>query len=152
MSAIVCRIEKIEKHPNADKLELLNLTWSDRCELIDDEKDHRVQVVTGPHYLVGSLGVFIEAGSFIPGYMVEDFWLGGRGSTKQWFQVVSKNMRGIESPGIFGGQVWQIDRTKLWRVWDGFKDWWTVGMDVSAYLGIRNDVPVGSVSTYASKH
>lgn len=149
--ALVCRIASIRKHPNADRLDLVDLTMHNDG-VID------VTVVTGPHYRAGQRGVWISPGSIIPGYLAEDLWLCGRGGSNQWHEIGEKNMRGIVSPGMFCGEIYQKVRSdsrsveryeKLksegaapdpfsdWITWPFWRDHWKDGEDVSAYLGIR---------------
>jgi hypothetical protein len=159
MSAIVCTVVGIDKHPNADNLEILILSiW----DFVGQDVEP-VRVVTGPHYRIGQHGVYVKAGCAIPGYLAEDAWLVGRGKANQWYRVLSKPMRGIESPGLFFGQFYEKDtrlnttfkdlraenraafQTPLpddhptpnpvyqWRYW---RDHWKIGQDVAPYLGV----------------
>jgi tRNA-binding EMAP/Myf-like protein len=141
--AIVCRVAKIEKHPNADRLELVTVDYEWGAST----------VVTGPHYAEGQLGIYIRPGAVIPGYIAEDCWLVGRGGSNAWTPIVTKNMRGIESPGLFCGAFYKKlrgdprseERFTLqgepldddWIAWRYWRDHWKVAEDVSAYLGIR---------------
>lgn len=138
-SVRVVKVETLEPHPNGDRLDVLTLTGG-------------VKVVTGKHYRAGQLGVYFPPGCLIPGYLAEDLWLKGRVGCFQWTEVSGKNMRGIESPGVFAGEVYCKVRSdprsvKLfamrggsdegdWIRWPYWRDWWRIGDDVAAYLGV----------------
>ena len=155
MSATVCRIAGISKHPNADRLELVLLEWLPIAV-------GPVVLVTGPHYMAGHMGVYIPPGSVIPGHLAVESWLVGKGSIDKPYTVQSKNMRGITSPGIFMGQWYKkdasdersIERYQMqvdggmepnlmripfneeWIKWRYWRDEWKLGQDVSAELGV----------------
>lgn len=127
MSATVVRIESITKHPNADRLEIITLS-------------NGVSLVTGPHYFVGSLGVYIPTGSWLPGYLAKDLWLTGKAnSSDKWVAVEPRNMRGVMSEGLFCGSEYQNDRDGDVIAWGYWQNHWTEGDDAGAYLGIRED-------------
>jgi hypothetical protein len=154
VNATVCVVMGVKPHPNADKLDLLDVM------LVGQGVNDRVTVVTGKHYRKEQLGIFIPAGLTIPGWMAEDMWLFGRATAmKNRFDVRVVTLRGIESPGLFYGHVYRKDgsdersiqrfekqkaeggekpdhlpegwmRAAFWR------KWWQLGDDVTAYLGL----------------
>lgn len=151
--AIVAHVDSIEKHPNADRLEVLTVRW-----LKDGQLGHHA-VVTGRHYRVGQLGVLILPPAKLPGWLAEDLWLFGSERAKQLplFEVRAMQIRGEWSAGLFSGQVYRKDRddprsaerfaaqqrmagAKVtdddWIVWPAWRDEWAIGDDVAGALGI----------------
>ena len=151
MSAIVCQVINIEPHPNADRLELIHVSWPVRVESSSSLLESPAvvaatfvpfeteRIVTGPHYRIGQLGVYIAAGQQIPGWLAKELWMVGAANTEPLIPVVAKNMRGITSPGVFCGSAFQNDRTSPWQTWDHWNPDWRVGQDVSASLGVVDD-------------
>src|SRR6266568_4340872 len=88
----IVRIRGIDVHPDADRLVILRLNVG-------------VDVVAGPHYEEGQLGVYIPAPVIIPGWLAEDLWMVKKGD--RWVVVEPRIMRGVPSPGIFCGQRWR---------------------------------------------
>lgn len=127
MSAKVCEIVSIEPHPDADRLEIILVTGPGVVE----------KIVVGKHYKVGQLGVYIVAGQLIPNWLAKDLWMVGKGNSEDLIPVVIKNMRGIQSPGIFCGQTFQNDRDSPWQTWSHWQPDWKLGDDVSEALGVR---------------
>lgn len=108
--SVVAKVVQIVPHPNADKLDVLTLLWTDGPSHTGGESFDMVKVVTGKHYREGQLGVYIRPGCLIPGWLAEDLWLlGTQKAHEQWFEVRTIKMRGIESPGLFCGETYQKD-------------------------------------------
>ena len=83
---VIGRIEKIEKHPNADKLLV--------CQ-INVGKDAPVQIVTGAHNIFeGALVPVCLDGSHIPGP------LHGQPKTEEGVTIHNGALRGVESFGM----------------------------------------------------
>jgi tRNA-binding EMAP/Myf-like protein len=123
--AEVVLIKSIKPHPNAERLDLVE---------VQRGEGKNVTLVTGPHYRAGSRGVWIHPDTRIPGYLARDLWLSGSGN--EWFEVRQLEMRGVVSPGLLSGEVWQKDRSADWERWPLFLDSWKVGRDVANYLGV----------------
>ncbi len=123
MTATVCHVAFLTRHPDADRLVLLELS-------------NGVTVVTGDHYEEGQRGIYIAPYSTIPGYLAEDLWMLGKGNTNQWVDIGERVVRGINSPGTFAGAKWRTEPGKPWNTTWYFRDRWKDGDDVSDFLGI----------------
>jgi hypothetical protein len=127
MTAQVVKVAAIIPHPDPEtiRLEILSLS-------------NGIEIVTGKHYEVGQLGIYIPAKAMIPGWLAEELWLVAKGDA--WFEVQSKVMRGVPSPGVFIGQRYRKDKDRPSFDWETFPQWrdrWVEGDDVAAYLGVR---------------
>lgn len=158
MYATVQRIESIRPHPDETrtKIEVIKL----RREASDG-----VELVTGKHYRVGLLGIYLKAGCWIPGWLAEDLWLVGKKRGNEPFEVRSINIFGVESPGLFCGAEYMNDGSEAsaerykklekeggraigtnrqdgkhqgdWITWPRWRSHWTEGMVLDGYLGVR---------------
>jgi tRNA-binding EMAP/Myf-like protein len=145
--AVVGRIMAIASHPNADRLEVIKVAFNE-----DPGSD--VMLVTGKHYRVGDLGVWLRPGAWIPGWLAFDLWMVGKERATQPFEVREIPIRGVVSPGLWCGQWYRKDKSKesrlRWddiqrgggRVVDGWIEWnrwgpaWKVGDTVDEALGV----------------
>lgn len=128
MSATVVRVDSIERHPSADRLLLLRLAASGIHGWT-----YGWTVVTGDHYEQDQLGVYIEEGAWIPGWLAKDLWIG---SGSAWVHVDRRELRGIWSPGVFAGAKFRPNPGLAWQAWRGWSADWKTGDDVTAELGI----------------
>jgi tRNA-binding EMAP/Myf-like protein len=152
----VVEINEIVPHPNADRLEILQLARPDPVQGAWFE-----QIVAGKHYAKGSRGVYLPPGCILPGWLAEDMWLVGFGNANRWFTIESKVMRGVPSPGLFAGEWYMKDRgdeqsvrryaklreagatmltttdNKEWLRWPMWQSRWKVGDDVGDYIGVQ---------------
>lgn len=122
MSAIVTSIMTVDKHPDADRLDVVMLA-------------NGLKVVTGEHYGPGEQCVFIDAGSIIPGWLAEDMWMVKKG--RKEVLVEERIIRGVTSKGIIAGKRYQKNRERPLEPWPMWREWWQRGDDVSEFLGIR---------------
>jgi hypothetical protein len=104
--AIVARIFDVRPHPNADRLEIIRVSWGFPC----------VDLVTGKHYREGDLGVCLRPGALIPGWLAHDLWLVGKNRSDQPFIVRDIEIRGVASPGLWAGQWYRNDSSKESRL------------------------------------
>lgn len=148
--ATVQRIESIRPHPDETRT---------RIEVI--KLGSGVELVTGKHYRVGLLGIFLRAGCLIPGWLAEDLWLVGKKRAGVAFEVRFINIFGVESPGLFCGAEYMADGTEAsaeryrkleadggkthrekslplfdWITWPRWRSHWQVGQELDGYLGI----------------
>lgn len=142
MTAIVVHIDKIEPHPDADRLELVNLT-------------NGVQIVSGPHYELGCIGVYIPAGQTIPGWLAEDLWMVKKGNVS--VDVEPRMIRGVLSPGVFAGAVFRNAPDRPWQQWPMWRERFKEGDDLSEYLGVRphasrSDAPDSGYGPECNEH
>lgn len=100
MTAIVCRIESVEKHPKADRLDIYTVNGN-KCI------SSRIAVgsVMTPRYIVGDVVLYIPVGNRVPYHLLKDgYWdddtyrpiLGGEFGN----EVEKITLRGVESSGI----------------------------------------------------
>ena len=101
--SVVERIRAIEPHPDPkiERLDVIELTSG-------------VRLVTGKHYRVGDLGIYIRPGALIPGWLAEQLWLVGRKRAHAWFEVreipigLGDGIK-VSSPGLWCGQFYKHD-------------------------------------------
>lgn len=148
--AVVRRIVAIEPHPDPERT---------RIEVI--ELDDGTKLVTGKHYRAGLLGIHLKPGCLIPGWLAEQLWLVGKKRAKEWFEVRSITIVGVESPGLFCGAEYLKDASiesewryrdlesqggrqleEGWITWPAWRESWHPGIELDAYLGV---VPVPEV-------
>jgi hypothetical protein len=139
--AVVEKITEIRRHPNADRLELIR--FGD------------VLLVTGKHYRVGDLGVWLKPGAQIPGWLARELWLVGVQRANDPFIVHEIPIRGVASPGLWCGQWYRNDSSKEsvlhaedralgggtvsadgWIGWGHWNPDWRLGDYVDAELGV----------------
>jgi len=114
----VVRIYQIDKHPDADRLQLIKFkvdgTW--------------LQLVTGIHYALNQYGIFIPLGAVVPDKLAEEMELLGKlgGYNKNVVEALQK--RGIWSNGLFYGQEGP-----------SFNPKWQEGQDVTEEIGVSFD-------------
>jgi hypothetical protein len=109
---IVVRIHDIQKHPSEPH----------RFQIIDIGL---TKLVTGIHYAVGELGLYIPPNAIVPDKLAEEMELLNKLGGKKKNKVRSRLMGGIESPGIFYGECgpsWNSN--------------WVEGQDVTNEVGI----------------
>lgn len=95
MKAIVGHIDNIQDHPNANKLDIIQFV----------SKDFTIHLVTGKHYMPGERGLYIPVGEEVPDRIAEEMWLLKKLGGPKKNIVETKNMRGIESSGLYYGEV-----------------------------------------------
>lgn len=100
--AIVGRISSIHPHPNAERLEILHV----------DIPGGTICLVTGKHYRVNDMGVWLRPGAVIPGWLAHDLWLVGKNRSTENFTVREIPIRGVASPGLWCGQWYRNDSSK----------------------------------------
>lgn len=130
-NVVVAKIEKIEKHPNADKLVVCQLNIG---------RDELVQVVTGaPNVFEGAHVVFAMDGSRIPGP------LHGQPKKKDGEVIKAGELRGIKSYGMlcsfselgFSDKVIPTNaKDGVWILEDGLK----LGENIVSELGLSDYV------------
>lgn len=106
--AVVERIKAIRPHkdPRINALEVLTLT-------------NDVQLVTGKHYRVGDLGIYLRPGCLIPGLLAEQLWLVGKKRAISWFEVKAMPMGIHDAPddlkemslGLWAGEWYKHDKS-----------------------------------------
>lgn len=130
--SVVGEIIAIIPHPNVEvtRIEIIRVLFKENSTLQD------IDLVTGKHYAVGQLGVWIKPGAWMAGWLAEEMWQGGK---KSWFQVQERNYFGIRSPGLFAGETYRKAPglpTEPWKYWQSR---WRVGDELDDYLGLLND-------------
>ena len=119
--AVVGRITDIQPHPNADRLEIISFDYG-RGQLYDPVLPDIQSLVTGKHYRVGDLGVWLKPGAWIPGWLAHDLWLVGKERAQEPFEVREMPLRGVNSPGLWCGQWYRKDSSKESRLrWDDYQ-------------------------------
>lgn len=139
-AAVVCRLQSVEPHPNADKLEVVRFSLP---TVWRKGEPNAVQCVTGPHYKAHTEGVWFRPGAMLPGWLMEEMWLGKGIKT---FEVRSFPIRGELSDGIFAGSVWRKTPDAEFERWRFWKSNWTPGLDVSDYFGVWFPRPLSSAA------
>lgn len=142
--AVVGRIIDIDPHPNADRLDILRLEFPIGYE----------SLVTGKHYRVGDLGIWLQPGAWIPGQLAYELWMVGKQRASEPFEVREIEIRGVASPGLWCGRWYRNDSSKEsrlradelargggqvvdgWIKWARWNDAWRPGDIVDAELGI----------------
>lgn len=179
--AVVARVIDIVAHPSPDvkRVEITKIgvgckncppqstgTQSLRLRDVPGEEplDHGggTDLVTGRHYKIGDLGIWLKPGGYLPGYLARSLWMVGRARGNDWFEVREIPFFGVPSPGLWAGQWYTNDGSKesalhhqdmvarggLVRS-DGFVKWpywqpeWEPGDDVSDHLGVLGFDPRG---------
>lgn len=123
--AQIVRVHRLLPHPDAEALDVLDLADGQRLV---------AHVVTGKHYEAGQLGIFIRQGVMIPGWLAEDLWLVK--TCERWVPIEERVMRGVLSDGVYCGSRWRKTPEHPWIDWALWRRRWTVGQDVSAFLGL----------------
>lgn len=139
--ATIVRVTHIERHPNADRLVLLYVTDGNPVSPYNMTGQYGWRLVTGDHYEQGQLGVYIPAGTWVPGWLGEDLWISHGHKQEGWLRIEPKTLRGIESPGVFCGERWRMSPGLAWNDWPMWKQRWQVGQDVGDYLGVTDKDP-----------
>jgi tRNA-binding EMAP/Myf-like protein len=147
--AVVARISSIHPHPNADRLEIIHADFAE---------GRTICLVTGKHYRIGDLGVWLKPGALIPGWLAHDLWLVGKNRSSENFTVREIEIRGVASPGLWVGQWYRNDSSKESKlradelargggeVVDGWISWarwhplWSVGDVVDEELEVRPEL------------
>lgn len=155
--AIVGYITNIEPHPNADRLEIIEVLHAELGPPGADAPS--VRLVTGKHYRIGDFGVWLRPGAWIPGWLARELWLVGKERAAQPFEVREIEIRGVNSPGLWCGQWYRTDSSKESRLraderalgggkvvdgWIGWERWdlhWGLGDAVDEALGVTSMVP-----------
>ena len=140
-AALVVRIDSIEPHPDADRLEVVRFTIPVDYRVYGK---HVAQLVTGKHYKRHGEGVWFTPGALLPGYMAEEMWQGKNGGKR--FEVRAFPVRGVESSGLFAGAWWRKSPDHPFESWRFWKSHWKPGVDVSDYFGINTTRPLSSVA------
>lgn len=115
---IVSKVSQVEKHPNADRLEIIRL----------EDMDYNLISGTG-NYQVGDKVAYLPENSILPDNILEELGMTGNSSLKKLDgkRCVIKciRLRGVFSEGM------------IYRVADDIE----VGTDVAEQLGVRKYVP-----------
>jgi hypothetical protein len=98
----VGRIHTIRPHPDADRVELIDIT-----SVL--APGHALTLVTGKHYREGDLGIWLPPGTIIPGWLSYQLWMHGKTRIPQDFEVRDIPIRGVASPGLWVGQWYRND-------------------------------------------
>ena len=164
--SVVARITKITPHPDPEvtRLELISVSSFDGpFGSARPPGWPRIQLVTGKHYRVGDLGVWIRPGAWIPGWLAHDLWLvGKKRAGKEWFEVREIAIKGVPSPGLWCGQFYMNDgsqesierfreyggdndahgaRGPNWVSWPYWQKQWQPGDVLDSYLGVLDFNP-----------
>jgi hypothetical protein len=159
--ALVGRITEILPHPNAERMEIIRFDTG-LGSLYDPSLPDLQNLVTGKHYAVGDLGVWLRPGASIPGWLAHDLWLVGKEKASAGgyrFTVREIPLRGVPSPGLWIGSFYQSDTSaqshdharelqehggvETWREGQSWitpaywNDQWRLGDAVDAELGIQ---------------
>lgn len=164
--SVVARVVAIEPHPNPEitRLELV------RLNCVNDYNETDAVLVTGKHYRVGQLGIWVRPGAWIPGWLAMELWLVGKKRSNSWFEVREIEIRGTASPGLFCGQVYMKDgsaeseqrfveaishggkqlpeESPDWISWPYWRPEWKTGDVLDDYLGIVSTRPSSSVAEH----
>lgn len=148
--ATVVFIDAIRSHPDPEvtRLEVIRVAGA---------VEGPTELVTGKHYRVGQRGIWIRPNAWIPGWLARELWLVGKRRESEMFEVRSINIKGVQSPGLFCGEIYQKDGSLAseqryeqmaeggayemgagWISWPYWKESWRVGDDVTRELGIRD--------------
>lgn len=95
MKSVVGHLENIEKVPDTEHLEFMDFV----CP------QYTTQIVTGVHYGVNERGFHIQDGEVVPDVLAKEMKLYGRLGGNKKNRVRSRVMRGVQSNGIFYGQI-----------------------------------------------
>lgn len=151
--ALVAQISSIRPHPDADRLEIIRLRWP-AGPIVGG-----VSLVTGKHYRVNDLGVWLQPGALIPGWLAHDLWLVGKKRANEPFEVRDIEIRGVASPGLWCGQWYRNDNSKEsalhashlyegggrlvngWISWARWNPAWRPGDGVDSELDVRPRPP-----------
>ena len=159
--AVVGKVIDIRPHldPEVTRLEVLSVAFRKN----PDKSEQVIDLVTGKHYRVGQLGIWVRPGAWIPGWLAMELWLVGKKRSKSWFEVRSINIRGVESPGLFCGQIYMKDGSDAsairyaeleahggvvgegWIHWPYWRIEWQLGDVLDDYLGVVPTCPRSSV-------
>lgn len=120
----------IEKHPNADRLELAVVG------------DYRSIVMKG-QFKTGDLGVYIPEASVCPEWLITELGLEGKLAGKKHNRVKAVKLRGILSQGLIYPLVKQDKKVLSFDDENGRPSWTYVeeGDDVTEHLGITKYEP-----------
>lgn len=119
MRCIIVQIKRIDPHPDAHSLD----------QIYFDVDGQEQMLVTGRHYNVGGLGIFIPVGSMVPDKLLKEMWLEGKLGGPNKNVVTGIRKRGIWSNGLFYGQ----ENENFHAYWN---ESWTVGQDVTEEIGV----------------
>lgn len=110
---VVARVIEVVPHPNADRVEVIRISSSARIRIgLVDGYAETTTLVTGKHYRAGDLGVWLQPGASIPGWLANHLWEAGKkkaSDSTYRFTVMEKQLRGIASPGLWIGKFYQTD-------------------------------------------
>lgn len=158
--AVVCRIDTIRPHPNADRLDVIRvynpLPPDPRWPAYAAEDR---ELVTGKHYRAGDLGVWLKPGAWIPGWLAYQLWMVGKKRAEEPFEVREIEIRGVASPGLWVGSWYRNDSSKEsalraddlrrgggtevngWISWGRWDPLWEFGQAVDSQLGVTSCPP-----------
>lgn len=138
--SVVARIIAIEPHPNPEitRIEIVRITQRSETRTAPRVpfEPPQATLVTGKHYEVGQLGVWIRPGAWMAGWLAEDLWQGGK---KSWFHVEERDYFGVKSPGLFAGETFRKAPDRPIEPWKYWQSRWEVGDEIDDYLGLLND-------------
>lgn len=118
----VCRVLKVEDHPDASKLSLVTFTTSAR---LDDTETTFPTLVSAkledgsPRYKVGDWCVFLPENAILPEWLLKkmDFWDEAKGkgtlAGSKGNRVKMRRFAGFESKGALYGDIVDVDHFEL---------------------------------------
>ncbi len=110
----VCKVDQVEKHPNADALDIVTVKGWQTCTKIGEFK-------------VGDPCIYFPPDHCIPGYVADGFnvkkYLSRVSDNDGLYRIRASSLRGVKSYGLIVKPVESMN--------------WTVGQDVSGYYGVQ---------------
>ena len=144
--AVVAKVTGISPHPNADRLDLLQIWMPLR------NGSFTTTLVVGKHYRLGDLGVWLKPGAVVGRELARSMWM----PAGMPFEVRDMDIRGQNSPGLWCGAWYRnelgqpskfnsatrnrgADRAEDgWLHWKFFRDDWQPGDIVDEALGLTS--------------